>query len=64
MICRIDIVAPTTALEPSGSLPVGTAEDIDTAKAEFKSGWQALKARTTPEQLVKAYRATNIKGED
>ena len=64
MICRIDIVAPTTALEPSGSLPVGSADDIETAKAEFKSAWEALKARTTPEQLAKAYRAMNIRGED
>jgi hypothetical protein len=32
---------------------VGSAEDIETAKAEFKSAWQALKARTTPEQLAK-----------
>ena len=49
MICRIDIVAPTTALEPSGSgsLPVGSAEDIETAKAEFKSAWEALKGART-----------------
>jgi hypothetical protein len=51
-------------LPSSGSLPVGSAEDIDTAKAEFKSAWEALKARTTPEQLAKAYRAMNIRGED
>jgi hypothetical protein len=31
-----------------GGLPIGTAGDIDTAKAEFKAAWQALKARTTP----------------
>jgi hypothetical protein len=43
---------------------VGAAEDIDTAKAEFKSAWEALKAQTTPEQLAKAYRAMNIRGED
>ena len=66
MICRIDIVAPTTALEPSGSgsLPVGSAEDIDTAKAEFKSAWEALKARTSTEQLTAAYRAMNIRDDD
>ena len=45
----------------SGSLPVGSAEDIETAKAEFKSAWQALKARTTPEELVKAHWAMNIR---
>jgi len=54
VICFTDIVAPTSALEPSGSLPVGSAEDIETAKVEFKSAWQALKARTMPEQLAKA----------
>ena len=50
-------------LPSSGSVPVGSAEDIETAKAEFKSAWQALKARTTPEELVKAYRAMNIRDE-
>jgi hypothetical protein len=40
---------------------MGTAGDIDTAKAEFKTAWLALKARTTPEQLAAAYRATNIR---
>jgi hypothetical protein len=32
-------------------LPMG-----DTAKAEFKAAWEALKARTTPEQLATAYK--------
>ena len=50
-------------LPSSGSLPLGSAEDIETAKAEFKSAWQALKARTTPEELVKAYRKMNIRDE-
>jgi hypothetical protein len=44
-----------------GGLPIGTANDIDTAKAEFKAAWQALKARTAPEQLAAAYRSTNIR---
>jgi hypothetical protein len=39
-----------------GGLPMGSAKDIDTAKAEFKAAWEALKARTTPEQLAAAYR--------
>jgi hypothetical protein len=66
VICRIDIVAPTTALKPSGSgsLPVGSAEDIETAKAEFKAAWEALKARTSPEQLARAFRSMNIRDED
>jgi hypothetical protein len=42
-----------------GVLPKGTAKDIDTAKADFKAAWEALKARTTPEQLAAAYRAMN-----
>ena len=33
-----------------GGLPMGSAKDLDTAKAEFKAAWEALKARTTPLQ--------------
>jgi hypothetical protein len=47
-----------------GGLPMGSAKDIDTAKAEFKAAWEALKARTTPEQLAAAYRAMNTPGKD
>ena len=47
-----------------GGLPIGSAKDLDTAKAEFKAAWEALKARTTPEQLAAAYRAMNIRGGD
>jgi hypothetical protein len=36
-------------------------QDADTAKAEFKAAWEALKARTTPEQLAAAYKAMNIR---
>ena len=28
-----------------GGLPMGSAKDIDTAKAEFKAAWKALKAQ-------------------
>ena len=45
-------------------LPTGSAKDIDTAKAEFKAAWEALKARTTPEQLAAAYKAMNIRDGD
>jgi len=45
----------------TGGLPTGSAKDMDTAKAEFKAVWEALKAKTTPEQLAAAYRATNIR---
>ena len=47
-----------------GELPMGSAKDIDTAKAEFKAEWGALKARTTPEQRAAAYRAMNIRDDD
>ena len=45
-----------------GGLPMGSAKDLDTAKAEFKAAWEALKARTTPERLAAAYKAMNIRG--
>ena len=44
-----------------GGLPMGSSEDLNTAKAEFKAAWKALKARTTPEQLAAAYKAMNIR---
>ena len=47
----------------TGGLPMGSAKDLDTAKAEFKAAWEALKARTTPEQLAAAYKAMNIRDE-
>ena len=33
-----------------GALPMGSARDLETAKADFKAALEALKARTTPEQ--------------
>ena len=45
----------------SGCLPMGSANDLDTAKAEFKAAWEALKARTPPEELAAAYEAMNIR---
>ena len=44
-----------------GGVPIGSSKDLDTAKAEFKAAWKALKARTPPEQLAAAYRAMNIR---
>jgi hypothetical protein len=44
-----------------GGLPMGSAKDIETAKAEFTAAWEALKAGTTPEQLAAAYKAMNIR---
>jgi hypothetical protein len=48
----------------SGGFPMGSSKDLDTAKAEFKAAWEALKARTTPEQLAAAYKAMNIRDDD
>ena len=45
----------------TGGLPMGSAKDLDTGKAEFKAAWAALKAGTTPEQLAAAYKAMNIR---
>jgi hypothetical protein len=45
----------------SGGLPMGQAEDLDQAKADLKVAWEALKARTKPEQLLAAYRDLNIR---
>ena len=42
---------------------MGSAKDLDTAKSEFKAAWEALKARSTPEQLAAAYKAMNIRGD-
>ena len=42
----------------------GCRVHLDTAKAEFKVAWEALRARTTPEQLAPAYRDINIRDED
>ena len=47
-----------------GGLPTGSAPDFNTAKAEFKAAWKALKARITPEQLASAYKAMNIRDDD
>jgi hypothetical protein len=43
---------------------MGSAKDLDAAKAEFKAAWEALKARTTPERLAAAFKAMNIRGDD
>jgi hypothetical protein len=44
----------------TAGLPMGSAKDLDTAKADFKVAWEACKARTTPEELAAAYKAMNI----
>jgi hypothetical protein len=45
----------------TGGLPMGSASDLDTAKAEFAGAWTALKARTPPEDLAAAFKAMNIR---
>ena len=45
----------------TGGLPMGSAQDLDTAKAEFEAAWEELKARTSPEDLAAAYKAMNIR---
>jgi hypothetical protein len=48
----------------TGGLPIGSAGDLETAKRDFQAAWEALKTRTTPEDLAKAYKAMNIRDED
>ena len=43
---------------------MGSANDLDTAKAEFKAAWEALKARIPPKQLAAAFKAMNIRDAD
>ena len=45
----------------TGGLPMGSSQDLNTAKAEFKTAWKALKARTPPEDFAAAYKAMNIR---
>jgi hypothetical protein len=40
---------------------MGSSTDLDTAKAEFKAAWEALKAGTSPEQLAAACKDLNIR---
>ena len=41
--------------------PVWLWAVFNTAKAEFKAAWEALKAKTSPEELAAAYKAMNIR---
>ena len=54
----------TINIHLTGGLPMGSAQDLDTAKAEFAGAWTALKARTSPEDLAAAYRDMNIRDDD
>ena len=44
----------------TAGLRMGSAKDLDTAKADFKAAWEGLKAKTSPEELAAAYQAMNI----
>ena len=45
----------------TAGLRMGSAKDLDTAKADFKAAWEGLKAKTSPEKLAGAYKAMNIR---
>ena len=51
------------AVHLTGGLPMGSANDLDTAKAEFKAAWEELKARVSREQLAAAFADMNIRDE-
>jgi hypothetical protein len=40
---------------------MGSANDIDTARAEFKAAWESPKVRASREQLAAACRDLNIR---
>jgi hypothetical protein len=42
----------------TSELPIGSAQDLETAKAEFRAAWEALKTRTPPAELAAAFKAT------
>ena len=45
----------------TAGLRMGSAKDLDTAKADFKAAWEELKARTSKDELAAAYKAMNIR---
>ena len=45
----------------TGGLPMGSAGDLDTAKADFKAAWDVLKAKVLKDELAAAYRDLNIR---
>ena len=48
----------------TGGLPMGSARDLDTAKADFKAAWERLLARTSKDELAAAYEDLNIRDDD
>jgi hypothetical protein len=45
----------------TAGLRMGSAKDLDTAKADLKAAWEELKARTSKDELAAAYRDLNIR---
>jgi hypothetical protein len=43
--------------------PFSSATSLDDAKQDFKTAWQAFKAKYGPQALAAAYRAMNVRGE-
>jgi hypothetical protein len=48
----------------TAGLRMGSAKDLDTAKADFKAAWENLKARTSKDELAAAYKDMNIRDDD
>ena len=48
----------------TAGLRMGSAKDLDTAKAYFKAAWEELKARTSKDELAAAYEDLNIRDDD
>ena len=44
----------------TAGLPMGSAKDLDTAKADFKAAWESLKAKTSKDELAAAYKDLNV----
>jgi hypothetical protein len=42
---------------------MGSAKDLDTAKADFKAAWERLLARTSKDELAAAYEDLNVRDE-
>jgi hypothetical protein len=61
---RPDRLALEPRCPPHRRTAPGLSREPRPAKAEFKAAWEALKARTPPEQLAAAYKAMNIRDDD
>jgi hypothetical protein len=49
----------TVTIHLTAGLRMGSAKDLDTAKADFKVAWEALKAKTPKDELAAAYKDLN-----